>query len=155
MLPVEFRLFASGSSRESDMLEYPVFGGLPSPEVPPWRMKSPTWVRLKSSSAALRLRWRMKKNNPMAIPATATTPTTTPAAIPATFVLEPPSDLLPVAPSGDWVCCSLDGIVTTTVVPGAMLVETAPPVGAFVVEGAAVVLGAAALDELELAVSST
>ena len=154
MLPVEFRLLASGSSRESDMLEYPVFGGLPSPDVPPWRMKSPTWVRLNSSSAALRLRWRMKKNKPMPMPAMATTPTTTPAAIPATFVLEPPSDLLPLAASGDSVCCWLDGMVTTTVVPGAMLVETAAPLGAFVVEGEAVVLDAAAL-ELELASSPT
>ena len=50
--------------------------------------------------------------------------------------------------------CWLDGMVTTTVVPGAMLVETAAPLGAFVVEGAGVVLDAAAL-ELELAESST
>ena len=67
----------------------------------------------------------MKKNNPMAIPATATTPTTTPAAIPATLVPEPPSDMALGAASGASVCCWIDGIVTTIVVPGAMLVDTA------------------------------
>jgi len=132
------------------MFEYPVLGGLPSPDVPPWRMKSPTWVRLYSSSAALRLRWRRKKNRPMAMPATATTPTTTPAAIPATFVPDPPLDFSAVASSGEPVCCWLDGMVTTTVVPGAILVETAALAGASVVAGADVVLEADADAELEL-----
>lgn len=124
-----------------------MFGGLPSPDVPPWRIKSPTWVRLNSSSAALRLRLRMKKKRPMPMPATATTPTTTPAAMPATFVLEPPPELFPLEASGDSVCCWLDGMVTTTVVPGAMLVDTAAPVleGGSVVAGDDVVLDADAL----------
>jgi len=77
----------------------------------------------------------MKKNKPIAIPATATTPTTTPAAIPATLVLDPPLDLAVADASGASVCCWLDGIVTTIVVPGAMLVDTA----ALSASGAAVV----------------
>jgi hypothetical protein len=67
----------------------------------------------------------MKKNNPIAMPARATTPTTTPAAMPATLVLEPPPDLGSADASGASVCCWLDGMVTTIVVPGAMLVDTA------------------------------
>lgn len=72
----------------------------------------------------------------MAIPATATTPTTTPAAMPATLVLDPLLELAPEEGSGASVCCWLDGMVTTTVVPGAMLVETAAlsVVGAGVVD---------------------
>lgn len=118
-----------------------MFGGLPSPVVPPWRMKSVTCVRLYSSSAALRLRWRMKKNRPMAIPATATTPTTTPAAMPATLGEEPPlSDSAELEGSGASVCCWLEGMVTTTVVPGATLVEIAADSGAAVVDDEAAVV---------------
>lgn len=122
-------------------------------------MKSLTWVRLYSSSSALRLRWRIKKNSPIAIPATATTPTTTPAAMPATLVLDPPSDFALEEASGASVCCWLDGIVTTMVVPGAMLVDTAGlSSGAAVIEddAAEVVLDEAALElELELLESSS
>jgi hypothetical protein len=100
----------------------------------------------------------MKKNSPIPIPATATTPTTTPAAMPATLVLDPPSDLALGEASGASVCCWLDGIVTTMVVPGAMLVDTAAlSAGAEVIDDdEAVVLDAAALElELELLESST
>lgn len=54
--------------------------------------------------------------------------------MPATLVLDPLSELAPEEGSGASVCCWLDGMVTTTVVPGAMLVETAAlSVGAGVV----------------------
>jgi hypothetical protein len=101
----------------------------------------------------------MKKNSPIPIPATATTPTTTPAAMPATLVLDPPSDLALGEASGASVCCWLDGIVTTIVVPGAMLVDTAAlSAGAEVIDDddEAVVLDAAVLElALELLESSS
>lgn len=97
-------------------------------------MKSETWLeRLYSCSARCFLLLRMKKKAPTAIAMRTRTPTTTPAAIPATFVSEPESselfsssssgerlwrDLSASALSGAGVC------VTTTVVPGATLVMT-------------------------------
>ena len=62
--------------------------------------------------------------------------------MPATLVLEPLSELDPEEGSGASVCCWLDGIVTTTVVPGAMLVDTA----------ALSIVGAAVVDDDESAV---
>lgn len=158
MLPALFLLPASGSNRESDMLLYAVGGGLSS-SLPP-RMKLEIWFdRLYSSSAACLRLCRSQKTRPAINAAAATTPTTTPAAMPPTF-----GELL-CSGLGDGgedspLCCDA-GIVTTIVLPGPTLVTTEAEAvvddvkeDTGVVAGVGAVLAAAvddeAADELEL-----
>lgn len=89
MLPLLTLLCAITGSRRASEPEYPPLlpGGLPGKNV-----LMAAFRRCFSSSSLFRLR-RMKKKMPPMMPATATTPTTTPAAMPAVLV-DPP--LLPL-----------------------------------------------------------
>ena len=94
-------------------------------------MKSATWFRLYSVSAACLLRCLSQKNRPATIDITATTPTTTPAAIGAMLVEPPESDS--AVGDAELVDSTEAGLVITMVLPGDTLVTT---VGGAVVVGA-------------------
>jgi len=117
MLPSLCRLciMASGSNRASGP------AGILA-DLPPAKKSAPLCFWNPASSAFLLLRLRMKKIAPT-IAIMATTPTTTPAAMPATLG---PDDLLSLLDEAEELvdCAALPDSVTTTVLPGATLVMT-------------------------------
>ena len=86
-------------------------------------MKSATCVFLYSSSAAFRLLCLIQKNSPVMMAIKATTPTTTPPAMAATFVEPPESDFCAEAVPEALVAGDA-GLVTTIVRPGDTSVTT-------------------------------
>ena len=131
MLPSLCRLciITDGSRRESDIEEL-LIGGLISP---PNTSDVLLWY---ASSTALRFRFLRKMNKPPAMAQIATTPTTTPAAMPAVLG---PFDFFSVSTAGG-AALVWPGAVTTTVL-ARVIVEG----GSFLVESGSALGGAAAV----------